>query len=66
MSSDADYVRIIPDAPGVTQMDDADPFGGWDELRDVAWEADSALVDYVDGLTASGYAGTMESAFAKE
>lgn len=55
VSSDADYVRIIPDAPGVTQMDDADPFGGWDELRDVAWEADSELVDYADGLTADAF-----------
>lgn len=50
ISSDADYVRILPDAPDVTQLDDRDPWGGWDELRSVAWEADSALVDYVDGL----------------
>jgi uncharacterized damage-inducible protein DinB len=49
ISSDADYVRIIHDAPTVTQIDDAGPFGTWDELRDVAWEADSALIGYVDG-----------------
>ncbi len=51
VSSDADYVRIIPDAPDVTQMDDAGPFGTWAELREVAWEADSALIGYVDGRT---------------
>ena len=51
VSSDADYVRIIRDAPTVTQIDDAGPFGTWAELRDVAWEADSALIGYVDGRT---------------
>jgi uncharacterized damage-inducible protein DinB len=51
VSSDADYVRIIPDAPDVTQIDDAGPFGTWDELREVAREADTALIGYVDGLT---------------
>lgn len=51
VSADADYVRIIPDAPDVTQLDDRDPWGGWDELRGVAWEADTALVDYVTGRT---------------
>lgn len=48
ISSDADYVRIIPDAPDVTQIDDKGPFEGWDALRDVAWEADTALIAYVD------------------
>jgi uncharacterized damage-inducible protein DinB len=51
VSSDADYVRIIPDAPRVAQVDDHGPWGGWDELRSVAREADSALVEYVDGIT---------------
>lgn len=55
ISSDADYVRIIPDAPDVTQMDDRDPFEGWDALRDVAWEADTALIEYVDGLTGDAF-----------
>ena len=51
ISSDADYVRIIPDAPSVSQIDDAGPFGTWDDVRDVAWEADTALIGYVDGRT---------------
>lgn len=50
ISSDADYVRIIPDAPEVPQIDDAGPFEGWAELRAVADAADSALIAYVDGL----------------
>ncbi len=51
ISSDADYVRIIPDAPDVPQIDDAGPFGGWSGLRGVADAADTALIAYVDGLT---------------
>lgn len=51
VSSDADYVRIIPDAPEVPQVDDQGPFGGWDELRAVAQAADAALISYVDGLS---------------
>lgn len=51
ISSDADYVRIIPDAPDVPQIDDAGPFGGWEELRKIADAADTALIAYVDGLT---------------
>lgn len=51
ISSDADYVRIIPDAPDVPHIDDAGPFGGWPELRDIAYAADTALIAYVDGLT---------------
>lgn len=51
ISSDADYVRIIPDTPDVPQVDDAGPFGGWVELRGVADAADTALISYVDGLT---------------
>jgi uncharacterized damage-inducible protein DinB len=51
ISADADYARIIPDVPDVTQVGEDGPFGGWKNLRAVAWEADSALVDYVDGLT---------------
>lgn len=50
VSSDADYVRIIPDAPAVPQIDDAGPFEGWAALRAVADAADSALIAYVDGL----------------
>ena len=55
VSSDADYVRIIPDAPDVTQIDDAGPFGTWAELRAVAWEAGTALIGYVDGRTEDGF-----------
>jgi uncharacterized damage-inducible protein DinB len=51
VSSDADYVRIIPDAPDVPQVSDQGPFGGWDELRRVADAAGSALIGYVDGRT---------------
>ena len=55
VSSDADYVRIIPDAPNVPQIGDEGPFEGWEELRRVADAADTALIGYVDGL--------MEDAF---
>jgi len=51
VSSDADYVRIIPDTPRVPQCDEVGPFGGWEELLAVAEAADSALIAYVDGLT---------------
>ena len=51
ISSDADYVRIIPDTPEVPQVDDVGPFEGWRELRRVADAADTALISYVDGLT---------------
>lgn len=51
VSSDADYVRIIPDTPDVPQIEGAGPFGGWEELRAVADAADTALIGYVDGLT---------------
>lgn len=51
VSSDADYVRIIPDAPDVPQIDDQGEFEGWDELRRVAEAAGDALVSYVDGRT---------------
>lgn len=51
ISSDADYVRIIPDTPDVPQIDDVGPFGGWEELRSVAEAADTTLISYVDGLT---------------
>lgn len=51
VSSDADYVRIIPDAPTPTQIPQDGPFGGWDELRAIAWEADTALMGYVQDLT---------------
>lgn len=50
VSSNADYARIIPDAPRVTQIAQDDPFGGWDELKAVAWETDTMLMGYVDGL----------------
>lgn len=55
VSSDADYVRIIPDAPEVVQLDDRDPWGGWEELRSVAWEADTALIEYVEGRTEDAF-----------
>lgn len=51
ISSNADYVRIIPDTPDVPQCDQDGPFGGWDELRSVATASDSALVAYAGGLT---------------
>ena len=51
ISSDADYVRIIPDTPEVPQYAQDGPFEGWDKLRDVAVAADAALIAYVDGLT---------------
>lgn len=51
ISSNADYVRIIPDAPRVPQIDDEGPFGGWVELREIADAADTALISYVDGLS---------------
>lgn len=51
ISSDADYVRIIPDTPEVPQVAEDGPFGGWDELRQVADTADIALIGYVDTLT---------------
>ena len=51
ISSDADYVRIIPDTPKVPQIAQDGPFGGWDELRAIAEAADTALIEYVDGLT---------------
>jgi len=51
ISSDADYVRIIPDTPEVPQVAEDGPFGGWDELRAVAAATDTALIAYVDGLS---------------
>lgn len=51
VSSDADYVRIIPDTPQVTQMSERDTFAGWTSLRQISDEADSVLIEYVDGLT---------------
>lgn len=51
VSSDADYVRIIPDTPDVPQIELEGPFGGWEELRSVAEAADTALISYTDGLT---------------
>ncbi len=51
ISSDADYVRILPDTPDVPQILQEGPFGGWDELRAIAEAADNALIAYVDGLT---------------
>lgn len=50
VSSDADYVRIIPDTAEVPQVSDEGPFGGWDELRRAADAAGSELIGYVDGL----------------
>ncbi len=51
ISSDGDYVRIIPDTPEVLKCEQNGPFSGWDELRAVAESAHTALVAYVDGLT---------------
>jgi uncharacterized damage-inducible protein DinB len=48
-------VRIIPDAPDVPQIDDAGPFAGWEQLRQVADAADTALIRYVDGLTEDAF-----------
>lgn len=50
ISSDADYVRIIPDTPEALQCAQDGPFDGWDELRAVAESADTTLVAYVDGI----------------
>ena len=55
VSSDADYVRIIPDTPNVPQVSDDGPFGGWDELREIAEVADTVLVAHVDGLTEDSF-----------
>ncbi len=55
VSSDADYVRIIPDTPEVPQVSDHGPFSGWGELRRVAHAAGSAIIAYVDGLTADRF-----------
>ena len=52
ISSDADYVRIIPDTPEVPQIAQDGPFEGWDRLREVAQAADAALKAYVAGPTA--------------
>ncbi len=49
VSSNADYVRIIPDTPPVPQCNEEGPFGGWDELLSVAEATDTALTAYVDG-----------------
>jgi uncharacterized damage-inducible protein DinB len=49
VSADADYVRIIPDAPDVPQIGDEGAFEGWAELRRVADAAGTALIAYVDG-----------------
>lgn len=51
ISSDADYVRIIPDAPRVPQVAQDGPFEGWHHLRLVAETTGTALIEYVDGLT---------------
>ena len=51
VSSNADYVRIIPDIPRVTQIGQDGTFEGWNALKEVAWEADTALIDYVSGVT---------------
>lgn len=51
VSSDADYVRIIPDTPDVPQIGDDGPFEGWDTLRTVADAAGTAMIAYVDGMT---------------
>ncbi len=50
ISSDADYVRILPDTPDVPQCAQDGPFGGWDELRRIAETADTALIAYVGGM----------------
>jgi uncharacterized damage-inducible protein DinB len=55
ISSDADYVRIIPDTPDVPQVGQDGPFAGWAELRQVADAAGTALIAYVDGLTEDAF-----------
>ncbi|MGC4189704.1 MAG: DinB family protein [Thermomicrobiales bacterium] len=49
VSSDADYVSILPDTPAVPQIGQDGPFEGWDRLRAVAASADAALIAYVRG-----------------
>lgn len=66
VSSDADYVRIIPDAPDVPQIGDDGPFEGWDELRRVADAADTALIAYVDGLTEDAFFVDIDDGTAYE
>lgn len=48
ISSDADYVRIIPDTPDLPQIGQDGQFEGWGR---VAHAADTALITCVDGLT---------------
>lgn len=48
---DADYVRIIPDAPRIPQCELDGPFEGWDGLRRVADAAGTALITYAGSLT---------------
>jgi uncharacterized damage-inducible protein DinB len=55
VSADADYVRIIPDAPDVPQIGQEGEFEGWEALRTVAEAADTALIGYVDGLTEDAF-----------
>ena len=50
ISSNADYVRILPDTPEVTQIAEDGAFRGWDALEAVAWESDSALIAYVGNV----------------
>lgn len=51
VSSNADYVRIIPDTPEVMQMPEDGPFPGWHALKTIAWETDTTLIDYVASVT---------------
>lgn len=49
VSGNADYVRIIPDAPDVSQLIPPTGRPVFRELRDVAWSTDAALMADVDG-----------------
>ena len=55
VSSNADYVRILPDTPEVPQIAQDGPFRGWDRLREVADAADTALIAYVTDLNDDHY-----------
>lgn len=51
VSSDADYVSILPDTPEVLQISQDGDFDGWERLRAVAAAADAALIEYVRGAS---------------
>lgn len=64
ISADADDVRIIPDAPDAWQLTEDGLFDGWEKLRQVTWEADSALMKYVDGVTEDAFFVSIDEGMA--